>query len=365
MFGLSIDDVEIAAGTQNPLPDLYAASLQFKAYQSCELADSAVIMVYNMGDVGSKASIIDIKYKLNDGQWQTQDIVFPAMEGGDGLGTGEGIPVYIAGLDFSATGEYTLTVVAETPNQGTVYNDTITGKITKTEPTLTLPYRSDFGNAADVADWTMLTPRDWTASNGYMSAQWLDVPLISKCIELEAGEYDLKTTFTAGFILFPLLTDFTVAMGQPGVYPSEWTDIIVNNSALDTQGRDTTVTYTFTVAESGTYQFAYTLLSGMMSVKNFEISKVSTGIEQISGNKTLLVMAPNPATTQAIIRAQNDEIQQIVVSDLTGKTIFTSPGNLKTSTYEINVTKMPKGVYLVKIFTEKTPAPQTEKLIVK
>ncbi|MDR1652725.1 MAG: T9SS type A sorting domain-containing protein [Prevotellaceae bacterium] len=367
-FGIGIDDIEIGAGHQTPQPDMYAYSLQFKAYQSCELAhDSAAFVFSNMGDVGSLASVIDIKHKLDDGAWQTQTLSFPNLEGIDGLKTGEGMIVFFKDLDLSAFGEHTLTAVAETPNQGTLYNDTIVSKITKTEPVSHLPYIYNFGNAADIVEWTMLTPLSWRYEEEHIAAWELNEPLISKCFELTAGDYEINTTFTAGLFFssdFTIPSDFIITMGQPGLFPEEWTDTIVYERERNTLGQDISVVYPCKVMENGIYQFAYTLLSGDLSIRSFELSKVPASVEQIN-NKVLLTLAPNPATTQATVSAKNDGIMQVTVSDLTGKRLFVSPENLNTAIYNIDISQMPKGVYLVKIITGNASNTQTKKLIVK
>jgi hypothetical protein len=350
MFAIILDNVRIEKGTAMAKPDLNVFQMDFKSYPSCELSDSVQVIVYNTGDVGSVINNFDLKYKLNNNGWNTLNVNAT-------LNLEEGIRVKIGGLDMSATGIHTLTVAGELENQLTLSNDTLTGTIEKTPVITQLPYVSYFTNPADIDQWVMLTKNSWSVDKVdgnpvSISPNWSDEPLISRCIEFEAGTYKLSHTFTAG-IVFPMFSmdgDYCIKLGEGGSNPEEWTNTIGALSSI-TVSADTTVTHVFEIAETGTYSIAFSSTSGFYNLKNVRIEKEKTGIEN-SVVENEITISPNPAKDFIVISSKNTNIENVTVFNSTGQTIFISPSNIESLNFALSINNWNKGIYIALVKTE-------------
>lgn len=76
-----------------------------------------------------------------------------------------------------------------------------------------------------------------------------------------------------------------------------------------------------------------------------------------------LSVYPNPATTVVNVSVDNENIDNIVIFDITGKQVFTQ-NELNNNMISINTVSFERGVYLMQITTENN-AQQTVKLIIK
>lgn len=73
-----------------------------------------------------------------------------------------------------------------------------------------------------------------------------------------------------------------------------------------------------------------------------------TGVNELA--ETGFVMFPNPASNQVTIQSE-ESIEQIVVSDLTGRTIQQFPVNSFET--QLDVSSFNNGIYLIRVFTDK------------
>ncbi|MDR2804796.1 MAG: T9SS type A sorting domain-containing protein [Dysgonamonadaceae bacterium] len=359
MFGLIIDDVKIDAGALTPQPDLYLFQTFFKSYPSCELSDSAAVTVFNLGNIAAGIASFDLKYKVDNGAWQTKTVSEP-------LAAGNGTTVFLNNLDLSAVGQHTLTVVGVLDNQITNSNDTSVVSIEKTVPVTTLPYTSNFSNESDVNDWVVLTEGDWSVNNGYYTPEWVGVPLISKCVELQPGDYTLSLTFQAGmyFELFDMYSygSYSIQMGEPGVEPSEWTDIIGFEENLYAPN-DTTLAYEFSIEQADNYTFA--LIADYFRLKEVSISAGKLAVPPVISGENCITLFPNPTSDLVKIESKNAEIEKVTISDISGRIVFDSKQSFDRNDCRINVSSFSKGLYLVKIKEANSENVYVKKMLVK
>jgi hypothetical protein len=360
MFGLFIDDVKIDAGILKPQPDLYLFQAIFKSYPSCELSDSALVTVFNLGDISAEIASFDLNYKVDNGSWQTKTVNEP-------LAAGNGTTVFLNNLDLSAVGQHTLTVVGILADQITNSNDTSAVSIEKTVPITTLPYTSNFSNENDVNEWIVLTEDDWVVENGYYTPEWPGVPLISKCIELQPGDYTLSQTFKAGMYLELFDTYFygncLIQIGEPGIEPVEWTDDTIGFEEDLYQSNDTTIAYEFSIEQAGNYVFA--ISANYFQLKEISISAGKLGIPSLPSDENEINLSPNPAGDLVKIESKNDKIEKVTINDISGRIVYDSERSFGEKDCLINVSNFPKGLYLVKIKKANSENIHVKKMIVK
>jgi hypothetical protein len=359
MFGIIIDDVEIAAGTLTPQPDLYLYQTVFDGYPSCELSGSALVTVANIGNISADITSFGLKYKVNDGAWQTKTVNETLVAGGI-------MTVAIGGLDLSAAGTHTLTVTGILENQITETNDENVASIENTAPVTALPYVSDFSNDNDVKEWVVLNQNGWNAENGYYTPGLPGGPLISRCIELQPGDYVLSQTFKAGNYLemfeMYLYGQYLIQMGEPGINPSEWTKTIASAEGLYLPN-ETTENYAFSVEEAGNYVFAFT--ASFFWLKEVSISAGTLGVPNTMTDEKNVVLTPNPASDFVKIESKDAEIETITICDLSGREIYNSNQCFGKNDCRINVSAFSKGLYLVKIKKVNSENIYVKKMIVR
>jgi hypothetical protein len=357
MFGIIIDDVTIAAGTVTPQPDLYLYQSFFKSYPSCELSDSAAVVVYNLGDISADIASFDLKYAVNGGTEHTKTVNKP-------LAAGSRTTVFLDKLDMETVGEHTLIVVGVLDNQITNNNDTISVSIEKTVPVAVLPYTSNFSNEDDAKDWVLLTEGDWDLEDGYYTPIYAD-PLISKCIELQPGDYTLSHTFKAGAYLelfdMYFYGQYTIRMGEPGTDPSKWTYVIGFEENLYVPN-DTTVACEFSIEQAGSYTFAFTASS--FSLKEVTIS-AGLGVPNVLPDESTISLTPNPASDWVKIESKGAGIDQVTISDISGRVIYDAKQSSGKNDCLVNVSNFSKGLYLVKIRKVNSENSYVKKMIVR
>ncbi len=76
------------------------------------------------------------------------------------------------------------------------------------------------------------------------------------------------------------------------------------------------------------------------------VEEVTTGVNYFSKRQNIIVIYPNPATTEITITAP-DMINTLIITNLVGQTIFNQKTN--TQQVEVDVSGFPAGVYFVKI----------------
>jgi hypothetical protein len=358
MFGIIIDNITIAPGSQEPQPDLYLYHAFFKSYPSCQLSDSAAVVVYNLGQIPATIHSFDLQYNIDNGPWQTKTITEP-------LASGSHTIVYLDQLDLDAPGLHTLTVVGQLDNQLTTDNDRITATIEKTLPITTLPYTADFSNPDHARDWTVLNAGDWELEDGYYIPIWAN-PLLSRCIDLLPGDHTFAHTYKAGAYIAPLdlylRGNYTLRIGESGTDPYEWTTLIAEAYDLY-QSTDTTVVHPFTIDRAGSYTLA--INAGMFSLKQVTLAPQSVGLPHPAETKNAIRLTPNPATDRIHIQSDNAAIDRITLLDLSGQIVLDLHPTGDSNNLHIPFPPLANGMYLVKITTANAENNQIQKLLIR
>jgi glucose/arabinose dehydrogenase len=96
-------------------------------------------------------------------------------------------------------------------------------------------------------------------------------------------------------------------------------------------------------------------ITGELYIVNYsgQISRIQGEILSVDSFDTISVsMYPNPANDQVTIRLDEGSIAKISVMDLKGSVLYTEE-NIQAISKEINIERLPQGVYFVKIISEK------------
>ncbi len=79
---------------------------------------------------------------------------------------------------------------------------------------------------------------------------------------------------------------------------------------------------------------------------------ITVGTFELEGNINNCIVFPNPATTTITIENIKQHIQSIRILDLLGREVFESIKNEVLSTKKIDVSKLPKGMYILQLQTK-------------
>ena len=87
--------------------------------------------------------------------------------------------------------------------------------------------------------------------------------------------------------------------------------------------------------------------------KDFYIIETTsiTGSEETLARQ--LQIYPNPAKTEITIESGDLKIDQVEIFDLSGRRIFYSQFSILNSQLTINISGLPQGVYLLKVYSDK------------
>jgi hypothetical protein len=150
----------------------------------------------------------------------------------------------------------------------------------------------------------------------------------------------------------------TATVGQEYVYAVIADDIendvltySLSNAPTGMVITDNTITWTPTAGTTTSGIVTVTVSDGLLNdTENFIISVSPVGINNISeGNITVY---PNPTSGKLKIKNEELKIENIVVTDITGKIIYRKDVACNVSIETIDLTTQPSGIYILKIETE-------------
>jgi hypothetical protein len=95
--------------------------------------------------------------------------------------------------------------------------------------------------------------------------------------------------------------------------------------------------------------------------EEFEIDPEITDLDDVVSDADMIKIYPNPTDGRLYIEVSNGNIDNIVVTDITGKVFVNKTVNADQS--EIDLSSYPKGIYLVNIVTENDS--YTKKVVLK
>ena len=254
----AVDNVEIDEGRYIGIPDLAVESL-LMPLSSCALGDAEQlgVVISNQG----KADVTRFKMRYTAGEGQTVEEEFTQTI----LMAAKDTVYFTEGMDLSAEGDYTVSVEVEALAQGyealedtaTMGDNAMAREVVHFSPG-SLPFETDMANAADRANWACAAGDwEWDALYGGFAAN-APTPLVSRCVEMEAGIYRLSFDYWAGTAYWAgiLYEDFDVLFGQAGMPVEDWTVLASYDSAY-TESAFVTEEIDFACDEDGLYSIAF------------------------------------------------------------------------------------------------------------
>ncbi|WP_310556051.1 T9SS type A sorting domain-containing protein [Flavobacterium sp.] len=142
---------------------------------------------------------------------------------------------------------------------------------------------------------------------------------------------------------------------------------IYNGVIVCGQSRNTVLTYSFTnIISYGYYRVNFTNLCGNQST--FQVAEVQLFGSTLSVNDAFelkdFVFYPNPVKdVLSILNNKNSFIQQILVTDVTGKVVENFKFNNATNAQQLQLSNLSSGIYLIKIVSQNSSL--TKKIIIE
>ena len=297
---MDFDKVEIAEGIFGGVPDIEFV-LGIGLVSGCYLSSESLIGV-EVRNIGTGTiSVFTLTYQIGNEAPVSQ--IF-----NETIAVQQYLTVYFdQTADLSALGSYHIKFTATTPDEENSDNNETEITVKHFAPITELPFESNFDDEDDINDWFPETEYGWIAlSTGCYRAEKTDVPLISRCIELEPGVYRFIYNFLAGhlrtFVIY--YDDFYVTFGKSGTDASTWVPV---NEHYDCFTYEEIVEDEFIVniVEAGEYQFAFYPVQ--LNAFSDKLSVFSTFVEKmIEYDFRILNVAP-PISFPRIIPKQHIE----------------------------------------------------------
>jgi hypothetical protein len=234
--GINIDNIIVDTGIFVGIPDLEIVKIVSPA-SACDMTDGSPISV-KVKNIGTEPiSYLTLSYQINDSIIGEEFINY-ASRSGHQIGINEDATIYFTTdgfsereFDFSALGEYTVKIIGKTDDDKNEENDTFATTIVHYEPLTAadLPFVSDFMNPQNRKEWSSTEGSGWLP-NEQLGCLWPErerVPLLSRCITLDSGQYRFDYSYTAGWEImgFRFIDNFYVTYGKVGERPLTWTPV--------------------------------------------------------------------------------------------------------------------------------------------
>ena len=266
---LNIDNVTIDAGQFIGKPDI-SFNKVFTPTWGCDLTGEEIIgaEVKNIGT--ENIQVFTLTYQIGESTTVSQTF-------NETIEKYKSKTVYFNQLaDFSATGEYTVRFTASTPDEVNIGNNEIEATVNHFAPITELPFYSDFSNNNDVTNWYPKIENEWTWDSwqGSYNCSTPNVPLISRCVAFESGEYQFTFNYSAGGWFGG--SDFYVTYGKSGTDPSSWLPVkwyIECNTNYEMIEDEIKIT----VNQSGEYVFAIMPVYESLYIYSVNFDKIYIG----------------------------------------------------------------------------------------
>jgi hypothetical protein len=358
-MAMNLDNITIDEGFFVGVPDMANLSPVLPA-SSCEMAGNGRIGLKFTNAGTEPIATFTLTYQMNDHPVVSQTYTQP-------VGLNETVTVYFDRLaDFSATGDYKVVFTATTPNEENTNDNTVTTTISHFAPLTTLPFNSNFANAADVKDWNPNIYNGWVKAgnaNAYIpNRDYYNPILLSRCISLPAGNYNFEFTYSGGFEFDQIYADdFYIACGLSGTDPMSWEPVKEYNEVFSwVPLKDD---FDFQITEAGEYVIAV-IPTEMMNLAIFTTSlKVGdVGISEVDASKASISLYPNPASEVLSVNVSNQTIEKISVYSASGTAVYRQ-SDINDSEYKVNTSQLTPGFYFISVQTNTGVT--TSKFIVK
>ena len=160
-------------------------------------------------------------------------------------------------------------------------------------------------------------------------------------IKIKIGSDSIVEIAKVGFLGQPLITYQSGQLHSNAVSGNQW---YLNNAKIDGE-----TSSTMTPTQTGSYKVIVTCESGCLTESNpLAINALTTSLDYQT-NKLTFVIYPNPAKSVTTI-SSTESIERIELCDISGRVIENFTVN--STTLQLDLTKLTKGVYLIKGFSE-------------
>ncbi len=150
-------------------------------------------------------------------------------------------------------------------------------------------------------------------------------------------------SFTTGALHEILFTDLSTSVDASATY--SWD---IDNDGTEDYNTVGNISHTYTT--SGTHTASLTITNdGGCSYKTTKVLDVATGIIGTLEHKQISIY-PNPTNGNLAVEFDNNSIQKIVISDLSGKSLVVKTNYNANET--IDLSNFNKGIYIISIQTE-------------
>ena len=292
MYGLMIDEFEIAEGRGTGNPDLTVAGIELPL-SSCSLTGEEEIGATIVNDGSAAVTSFTLECHVNGTLLGSQKFDVAIAEGESTRVT------FDNAADMSQPGVYEVTVTitgmeqsAEDEPEVNTGNNTAKASVTHFTPA-DVPFSTDFSDGAQRADW-VCEDVSWAYLGGTMNCYGTS-QLFSRGINLEAGKtYRLAYTYTAGANVwgYVFLESYTILYGRDGEPLSE-RDVL--QEVIDDYTEEVYVTdyVDVKIDETGVYSFSFKQDEplGTFYIKSISVTEVvpyDVKVETVAGLPSML-----------------------------------------------------------------------------
>ncbi|MDR2086927.1 MAG: T9SS type A sorting domain-containing protein [Dysgonamonadaceae bacterium] len=361
---MAIDNIIIDSGVFIGIPDLEVVKMVSPA-SACDMTEESVISVKVKNAGTEPISNITLSYQINDSE-PVEEIIYFETEYWQAyqLGIGEeAIVRFATKANFSALDEYTIHFEGSVEDEKNDENNTFETTLVHYAPVTTLPFTSDFANPDDRKEWTSTEVDGWLP-NPALGCLWPDktqIPLLSRCLTLEAGKYRFDYGYSGGWQIpglgIWLFDNFYVTYGKVGEDPLTW-EPVKSYSDIITYGEVIGDNIILDITEPGEYVVAVVSTQlGDLAIWHTTISEVKTHDvrltkiqspenfprilpkEQLAGVRNMAVTVANRGE-----EAETGSIVAAIDGTTVGSTTFSvEQNNSTTAPIEVTVPEYPAG----------------------
>lgn len=248
--GLFIDNVGIFQEYFQGEPDLSPSAILLPP-SACGLS-SQIEVSCNVSNTGTMdVESFALKLIVNDEHVETVQV-------NEQLFAGESRRFSLGEIaDFSEELDYHVTIVTEHALDTNADNDSTSASVTHYIPITNdeLPRNHIFTleNRIYADEWVPASENSWLLQSSGWRPTSVNVPLISRCFDFEAGKYRIEINFKAGNTLYNESTDFHILVGPTGTDVSTWQ---VVREFINEVNDGRTATASFIIEDSDVYSFA-------------------------------------------------------------------------------------------------------------
>ena len=194
------------------------------------------------------------------------------------------------------------------------------------------------GNSLSSLDISMLTnlTQLWAKNNGLSTLSLPSSSSITTLVLFQNNLTSLDLSLQSNLVALDIHTNNLSSLN------------VANSNNTNFSYFKTTTNPNLTCIEVDNVAYSTTSWTNIDATASFSLNCSSTvGVNEQADNHSLSIY-PNPAKNELIINNGELKIEQVLIFDMTGKTVKTIIGNVNT----VNVSELTRGIYFIQIQTE-------------